>query len=494
MLLAFGISSCESELELASPSSLTAAGFWDTESGALAGHNGLYGDFRSQAGDFWGMGELRSDLWGGETYESPSSISTIESSFSEFTGPYASWAGFYAQIHRINDFLENVPNTPFVNESVKNHILAQAYGLRAWYYYTLLKTYGDVPISTEVFDSSDLGALSKARSPQTEVMALIKSDIEMSLTTFGSDDSFYNGKRTYWSKAATLALKGDVHIWSGNLMGGGTADFNTAKTALQQIATISGIGLEPSFAGLWGTGNETNNEFIFAIDYAVDQASNIFNTFTGRSTEINPQFDYQGNPMTDFVVSGSNRYGPSEELILLLDDNDDARKHETFIYLYPNNAGYPNYDASQYFGSILNKFLGRVDGSVRFFDNNVPMYRYADVVLLIAEAKNLLGEDPSGEINQIRARAYGANYDATTHAYVNGSPTDNANAILDERYKEFVAEGKRWWDLRRAGDSYVFDNIDFISSGEAYKLLLPIREGMIGANPLLTQTSGWTGK
>jgi hypothetical protein len=135
--------------------------------------------------------------------------------------------------------------------------------------------------------------------------------------------------------------------------------------------------------------------------------------------------------------------------------------------------------------------LGQVDGSERIFENDVPLYRYADVLLLLAEAKNLLGEDPSAEINQIRQRAYGENYEPGTHAYVNGSQTANANAILNERYKEFIGEGKRWWDLRRAGDSFVIDNVSFLNSGDEYKLILPITEDMIGRNPLLEQTPGW---
>jgi hypothetical protein len=68
---------------------------------------------------------------------------------------------------------------------------------------------------------------------------------------------------------------------------------------------------------------------------------------------------------------------------------------------------------------------------------------------------------------------------------------DNANAILDERYKEFIGEGKRWWDLRRAGNSFVFDNVSFLSPGDEFKLLLPITTDMIGRNPLLDQTPGY---
>ena len=473
---------------------MTAAGFWDTEEGAKSAHTGLYADLRGEAGDFWLLGEIRSDIWGGRTYESPANEALIESNITIPTAPFGGWAGFYTKIHRINDFLANMPNVNFSSEADKSHLLGQAYGLRALYYYTLLKTWGDVPIILEPLTTVNPAGLSRARSPQSDVMTQIKSDIAASLSAFGTDNSFFHGQRIYWSKAATLALKGDVYIWSGNVLGGGNADFTEAKTALQQIAAL-GVSLESSISNLWGVGNENNDEFIFAIQYKRDEASNIYNSLTGRSTEINPQFDSMGNSMNSFIIAGANRYGPSEKTILLLDDNDDARKDATFIRLYTDDnggAGYPNYSEPTYFGSIFKKFLGQVDGSERIFENDVPLYRYADVVLMLAEAKNLLEEDPSGEINQIRQRAYGSNYVPAVHAYINSSQTDNANAILDERYKEFIGEGKRWWDLRRAGDSFVYDNIAFISANDSQLLLLPITEDMIGRNPLLDQTNGYT--
>jgi hypothetical protein len=487
-------SACESELDLVAPSQLTAAGFWDTEEGARTAHTGMYANLRSSTGTLWLLGEMRSDIWGGRTYESPANEALIESNITISTAPFGGWAGLYTNIHRINDFLLNVPNVSFINEADKNHLIGQAYGLRALYYYTLLKTWGDVPIILEPLATVDPAGLSRARSPQSDVMAQIKSDITASLSAFGSDNSFFEGQKIFWSKAATLALKGDVYIWSGNLLGGGTGDYTEAKTALQQVASF-GVALTPSISNLWGVGNENNEEFIFAIQYKQDEAENFYNSLTGRSTEINPQFNDAGDSMSDFVIAGANRYGQSEKTILLLDDNDDSRKDATFIRLYTDNnggVGYPIYNEPTYFGSIFNKFLGVVKGSERIFENDVPIYRQADVVLLLAEAKNLLGEDPSGEINQIRQRAYGANYVPLTHAYVNSTPTANANAILNERYKEFIGEGKRWWDLRRAGNSFVIDNVSFLSSGDEFKLLLPITEDMIGRNPLLDQTPGYT--
>lgn len=493
LILTFTLAACESELNSTSPSELTTAGFWDTEEGARTAHTGLYANLRSSASNLWLLGEIRSDIWGGRTFESPSNESLIRSDITVATAPFGGWAGLYTRIHRINDFLVNTPNVNFVKDTDKNHILAQAYGLRAFYYYTLLKTWGGVPIILEPIEEVDPASLSKPRATEAEVMAQIKADIEASLSTFGSDNSYWEGNKNFWSKAATLALKGDVYIWSGNLMGGGAADFETAKSALQQIASL-GVNLEPKFSDLWGVENEGNSEFIFAIQYKQDEASNFYNSHTGRSTEINPTFNDDGNSMSDFIIAGANRYGPSEKTLLLLDDNADNRKDATYINLYVDDnggLGYPSYTESAYFGAVLNKFLGQVVGSERIFENDVPVYRYADVILLLAEAKNLLNEDPSSEINQIRERAYGENYDPLVHGYINSSQTENTNAILTERYKEFVGEGKRWWDLRRAGASFVFNNVSFLSPGDEHKLLLPITTDMIGRNPSLEQTPGY---
>ncbi|MFD0799184.1 RagB/SusD family nutrient uptake outer membrane protein [Maribacter chungangensis] len=487
------LSACENQLDLESPSELTTAGFWDTEEGARTAHTGLYANLRSSAQDLWLLGEMRSDIWGGRTYESASNTNLIESNFTEATAPFGGWAGLYTRIHRVNDFLLNAPLVEFINEGDKNQLIGQAYGIRAFYYYTLLKTWGDVPIILEPVGEIDPSDLSRPRASQEEVMSQIKSDIEASLTSFGSDDSFWAGSRNFWSKAATLALKGDVYIWSGNLLGGGASDFNTAKAALEQIPAL-GVSLAPSIGELFGIDNEGNSEFIFSIQYKQDEASNFYNSLTGRSTEVNPQFNDKGNSMLDFVTAGANRYGQSEKTILLLDDNNDSRKDATFIRLYIDDnggAGYPTYNEPTYFGSVFNKFLGQVIGTERIFENDVPVYRYADVLLLLAEAKNFLGEDPSAEINQIRQRAYGDNYDAATQDHVNGSQTENANAILEERYKEFIGEGKRWWDLRRAGSNYVIENVSFLNPGDEFKLLLPITTDMLGRNPALVQTPGY---
>lgn len=485
------ISSCESELDIQPESTLTYNGFWDSEEAARAAHVGLYANFRNQNGNFWSLGEVRSDLWGGPTFESPANLDLINQNISSTNVPFRNWAGFYGYMHHINDFLYNIEGVQFKNEEEKQHLIGQVYGLRAFMYYTMLKTWGGVPITTEPLVNINPAELPRARASREEVMQRIKDDIQNSLNAFGDNNSLWKGKKTYWSKAATLTLKGDVFIWSGNILNGGPSDFAAAKGALEEVLTMN-FGLVGNFENLWGEQNENNSEFIFKIDYTRDEAGNFYNgLFTGRSTEINATWDDRGNSMADFVANGGSRYGPSIKLLEILDDTNDSRRDETFIRLYDNDNGHIPFDTEGYQASILNKFLGATEAGSRLSNNDVPIYRLADVYLLLAEVKNHLGEDPSGEINLIRERAYGENFNPAEHAYTSGSQTQNMNAILNERLKEFVGEGKRWWDLRRAGNEFVFQEIEGLDPSVRFKLELPITQDMIANNPLLEQTEGY---
>jgi hypothetical protein len=479
------LNSCE--LDMQPESELTFNGFWESEEAVKAAHSGIMASFRGYAYTLWQMGELRSDVWGGNTIESPFGTDLIENNISSTIVYFGNWSNFYGLLHYMNDFIKNAPNVPFRKASDLNHLMGQVYGMRAQIYYTMVRAWGDVPISTEPLLEVDLEKLKKPRSPKSEVMQQIKSDIAKSLEYFGDDNSLWLGRNIYWSKGATLALKGDAYIWSGKVLGGGNADFTEAKTALQAVTGFQLV----SYNSLWGQGNENNNEFIFAFDYRQDQATNYYGEFTGRAVDIRVMYDDAGNSMSGFVINGASRYGPTDKTLLMLDDQNDVRRN-TFIRLYDDGAVHIPYVSGEpsYKGSVLNKFLGIVDtdGSRKNY-NNVPLYRYADVLLLLAEAKNNLQEDPSAEINLIRERAYGANY--SLYEYTNGTQAVNAKSILDERLREFVGEGKRWWDLVRAGGNFVFDEVATLDPSEAYKIYYSISQSMLANDSELVQTEGY---
>lgn len=146
---------------------------------------------------------------------------------------------------------------------------------------------------------------------------------------------------------------------------------------------------------------------------------------------------------------------------------------------------------------------------MKFFYEIVGKYsiNYSDVLMMRAEVENGLTGKCASYINQIRERAYGANYSDAV-AYKDGSFAENELAILKERDKEFVAEGKRWFDLRRMQDAskqpLVFSAAAAYpkvygdaptpvldKAKETHKLLWPINVSTLTADPELTQTWGY---
>jgi hypothetical protein len=487
---------CKKQLEEVGPQVTLDPNLIITDAGAANTlYYGVYASFRGFQSTWFIFGEMRSDIWADGIFtesEDGGLRQYWSHNISQANAPANNWANIYSLVNRINNVIKLFPQAP-IEEAIKKRELAEMYGMRAYVYYTLLKTWGRVPITTEpVTDVGNLSELYKARSPEDSVMLLIKNDIDQSLTLFESNDAF-TPKRVYWNRAATLTLKGDVYIWSATNMGGGSADLNIAKTALEEVKAMPALGLQNNYADVFDPTKETNNkEIIFAINYERDQSLlNYYGqgSFTVNTTQAGTLvFDPVPGPPVSVsstypFVAGANRIGLSATMLARLNDPNDKRARVSFRVMHANSAPYAVR------GVMLTKFIGRVDGGMQLYDNDFPIYRFADVLLLLAEAKTKLAIDPSEEINLIRQRAYGAGYTP----YVNGTETENMNAILEEYLKEFIGEGKRWWALRRAGNDYVFNNIKpaYLDNTMAHKLVLPISVGMLNSDPLLQQTAGY---
>ena len=94
-------------------------------------------------------------------------------------------------------------------------------------------------------------------------------------------------------------------------------------------------------------------------------------------------------------------------------------------------------------------------------------------------------------MNLVRARAYGTNYDPAVYGYPNQAIDVNPQeAILQERFFEFIFEGKRWYDLRRMGDSFVYEHTTLLQA-DSYKLLWPIDRSSLTNNRALVQNTGY---
>lgn len=456
---------------------------------------GTYGLFRNYASTFFQLGEMRGDTWadGVFTESVDGGLQNLyRHNISSLNVPFTNWGGMYNLMYNFNNVIKIIPLTP-LPEAEKTRILAEVHGLRAYVYYTMLRTWGAVPLNTEPVETlTNTAETYKPRTGADSIMLQVKADIAKSLELFGSSTPISTDKRVVWSKLATLVLKGDAFIWSGTHMGGGTADLTTAKAALLEVRNLQGatLNLQANYRDIFDPTRKVNNaEMIFAINYELQQAQlTFFSNFSVNSIQANTlSFTQAATPTVASVypfVNGANRVGINPAILTRLTTGSaDQRIANSFRVMYSNAAPFAVR------GVMLTKYLGTVAGTSQVYNNDYPIYRYADVLLLLAEAKAKLGEDISAEINAIRQRAYGAGFTP----YVSGSLTANMNAILEEDLREFIGEGKRWWSLRRAGDSYVYANVNpaFLNPSSTAKFLLPLSLAMLNADPLLKQTAGY---
>ena len=217
---------------------------------------------------------------------------------------------------------------------------------------------------------------------------------------------------------------------------------------------------------------------------------------------VGSYYDPNGELMTDVLqlnTAGIVRYEWKESFIKSF-DMEDTRRAATFLEYYSD-------EALTVFGSSMLKFKGHMADGIRQFDNDIIMMRYADVLLMMAECENGLGNSCAPYINEVRERAYGENW-SEEYAYTDGDYAANELAILKERDKELVGEGCRWFDVVRMHDAnkqplafsaeaaYARELGEEVlpilkKETETHKLLWPINTAVMTADPLLTQTWGY---
>ncbi len=487
----FLLTSCD-KLELAPEDYFGSGNFWKNQSQVEGAMLGLHSSLRSAQFTFFTLGELRggtfNDQTGGTGTSSLNSGSYIRQDIRESSPGIGNWAGFYYTIFQINNFIYQVENSTFLSESSKGYYLGQAYGLRAYYYFHLFRTYGRLPLATTPKVLTDTPSSSEqAYLPRTatekETLDFIKSDVNQSESYFNNDFTAKNQK-AQWSLGATLLLKTEVYLWSAKVGLDGqppvSADLQTARTAVEKV--IPNFALQSNFANVFHTAavpaNKGNAEIVMALRYVFGEASSNVSQFIYQQADAMSNFvnadgvAFSNDPLQ---VTGSGsiiRYEYKYELFERYDAND-SRRAATFLDYYRIPMAGNRF-------VMMNKFPGTLIEGIRRFIDDIPLYRQADALLLLAEIKNKQGEDPSAEINAIRARAYGVH---PHPVYTNSTFEENELAILEERTKEFVFEGKRWYDLRRmqdaSGSPLVFrTDLPLVGvldkATEAHKLVLPI--------------------
>lgn len=475
------LSSCEDHLDLTPESYITSGSFWKTTDDAKGAINGLYAQLRNEASfNLFVWGEARSEMMEGSLAGSLGYDRYYNQFLSvNYSGP--SWTNLYTLINQCNLAIKYIPNISFAVESEKNNIIAQAYTMRAYAYYTLVRVFGGVPLRLEAFEAYNPATIQLPRTPKDKIFEQIKADIEKASELFPNNN--YPSGRNNWSLPALNALKADVYLWTGKVENGGNDDIQIALDALNEVEKSDKL-LLPSYSDIFPYSNKGNKEIIMAIRFYMYEASDqsfAHNMYASNTSDFPSYVPQSVKDIVGIPKSGNGNVWRITKHVRDQFTGDDTRKAATYIDVQ-------SADGSQYYTNYGLKFNGMIDLGIRYFLDDWILYRYADILLMKAEAKNALGQDPTTEMELIRKRAYGTNYNS--HVFVNGTKEANDDAILKERLFEFSLEGKRWWDLVRFGKAY--ELVPALQGKEGQiPILWPLSLDALSREPQVGQTPGY---
>lgn len=468
--------SCESMLDINSISEITTENYWKNENDVKGYMAGIYNNFRSTYNTTL-YGEDRGDAL---TVGAVGGVSNAWKNQMTVTDGY-NWLTFYELIHHCNMLIKYAPDVPFVNDNDKKRYLAEAYFFRAKAYLLLIQTWGDTPIVTDPTESYNQKR--PARTSASEVMSLILTDINESLTLF--PESTIRNKNNV-SKPAAYCLQAEALAWKYKVLkSNDSADISAALTAIEEVEK-SGVKLMTEYAEIFDYKKKKNEEIILSLHLQKDEYAGMYASRTSTAViYVNTAVNREDIPYTK---SGNalHNYAPSKELKAALSVYpNDKRKKVAYI------------DALKADGSVIltsqNKFRGNVYTDDRYFDDDIIMYRLADILLLKAE---LLADQGGAsvnlaiqELNKVRERA-------GIGAYTGDSDQESVQReILEERGRELCFELKRWPDIMRAHHAGVINVYSYVPNlmglSKKTPLYLPIQQAMIDINTNLKQTDGY---
>ena len=359
------------------------------------------------------------------------------------------WKLMYAGLNRVNFILENKNKTDFAD---KEKIIAEAYFLRAYYTLELVKFFGNVPLKTE--ERGGITRITDERIATGDEFSVERiADIPTAYAAIAADllEAIPNLPATQdmpfkATKGAAQALLGKVYLYHGTY---DATKFGVAATTLKQVITSGQYALTTGddYAKMFEIEGENGPEAVFEIQYSSVMAAG-WDNINGSNGTYFPKFNGPRSPYDDPVYdAGWGFCLPSVALYDMFDESD-ARRDVTFYDLREDQDRYSQ--GRDDTGLFNKKYMPRKEPSRAGsdplnYDNNYRAIRYADVLLMAAEAEAQSGgADAENYLNQVRARAYGDNsqdYTASEGALL--------DAIYMERRKELAGEGHRFFDLVR---------------------------------------------
>ena len=481
-LLVVLLVSCSKYLDKAPLDSINSSNFFQNSDDAISAVNAAYQPL--QRPKLYNMRMWTTDIMAGNSVVGAGGgtdgIETVQEA--NFTtdpsnaGVLDLYRGPYPGILYCNLVIQNVPGIS-MDTALKNRIIGEAKFLRANYYFILTRFFGDVPLILKPQTPSD--NLFPTRTAKAQVYQQIVQDLKDAINLLPRRESYSGADIGRASKSAATGLLAKVYLT--------LSDYTNTLAYCQQVAAL-GHSLNSNYADNFNPAKKNSVESLFEVQYSGSTTYSFFDDFN-QASWTSP---FMGPRNTNFVGGGYGWNQPTQEFVSCY-DSGDLRKDLTVLY-----QGCPDFASNVYKSSYsttgynVRKFLvpSIVSPQYNTSAEDFPVLRYADVLLMQAEALNELGQTSSAEapLNLVRNRAGLSNIKSGL------SQSDFRAAVLKERRIELAFEGQRWFDLIRVNNGQY--GLTFLRSiGKTNvtdkNLLLPIPQMEIDANPNLVQNPGY---
>ncbi len=476
-LVGVNLTSCLN-LDYEQSSKIDVNSMWKTDEDCKSAVYGAYGQMRiafSSAYAYWG--DYRTGMWSSSmalgadiTYMCSNTITSSNSG--------ADWTALYKLINLSNLILKYTPDIEFKSETEKGWVLGNAYFLRALSYYYVARVWGDAPLVLTGYESENDPGLYPSKSAAADIYKQVEKDIKEALANM--PETLPSGTSTHNTASLTSVnmLKADYYMWMAKTQGMDMLSaYSSAQEGLDAVFSNTALSLMSNYADVFDVAKkEANTETIFTIHFSKDEYEGGFAKnylFTASNVVTADE-----NLVDDGTIAIGTEGGIAQRVTfddkyenILYENASDQRAQVTYRVIKPSTKTY----------KWINKYVGEWVLGSRYYSSDIIFYRLSDAILLQAELYNDTGFENKAidELNKIAKRAYGVdNY------YPYGSDDIN-ELILQERIKEFAAEGKLWWDFIRMG--VVFKIVPTLTGreNETDVLLWPIHNNAKNKNPNL---------
>ncbi len=414
---------------------LTTDNFFQTEEHAIWATNAVYNlmrSFRVHVFAYLGMTDIVSDDADKGSLVTDANFLRELDDFTYDAGNLSlndTWAGYYRSIYRANLAILNIPEVPNMDENLRARLIGENKFLRAYFYFKLVRWWGEIPLILEPLSSDQF---KQARvSVETVYNQIIQDFTDAKNVLPIKYPSAEVGRATSGAATAFLAK---VYLTLG--------DFSKAEQFALEVIQSGQYSLYPNFEKLFQVEGENSSESLFEVQATALETG-------GAGSQYNQVQGVRGTPNLGW---GFNR--PSDDLVRAF-DRGDPRRDATILLV---NEPLP--DGSDFVHDNVNILNERYNqkawvpnhpGDIGNGPGNIRIFRYADLLLIAAEALNENGKTDQSltYLNQVRTRARG-----TRNVLPDITETRKdvlRTLIWQERRVELAMEQHRWFDLLRQG-------------------------------------------